>query len=340
MSSSLARWRESRRTRRRLEELTETRERLLAELGDMTMDMHRRGTVRRDLLEQGAAEVRRLDGEIESLTRELEAGPQPAAELQAPDAAPEPDAPVRDAAAGTVAEPEPQAEVEQADPEVEQPQVEPEPERPEAQPEQPQAEPEPPEAQPGQPAAEPAEAKPEQPEAEPEAETEAEQPEPDQPATEGTEAADADVEARPSLRPRWRSPTFAAGVVVLVAVVFGALLYRDLSGDDQQLAEPVPPSAQAPGDGAEVRAWPRGRSGWTVSLDTAETEEQASAIARRGSSAGLDAGVLDADRFSNLDGGYFLAFAGVYENRRQALRAAREAQGRGFPDAFALSIEP
>ncbi|MGI8631841.1 MAG: hypothetical protein ACR2NA_04745 [Solirubrobacterales bacterium] len=63
--------RDRRTASRRLSELRQRHEELLAELGSMAVEMHRDDAIRRDLLDQGAEEVRSVKAEIAELTEQL-----------------------------------------------------------------------------------------------------------------------------------------------------------------------------------------------------------------------------------------------------------------------------
>jgi hypothetical protein len=105
--------------------------------------------------------------------------------------------------------------------------------------------------------------------------------------------------------------------------------------------EPPPPTttAQAPGS---LTAWPTGRSGFTVVLESLPTSSGRSLAlerARAASRAGLpQVGVLDSSRYSSLHPGYYVVFSGVYGSLGQAQSAQATAAAKGFRLAYAREI--
>jgi hypothetical protein len=85
--------------------------------------------------------------------------------------------------------------------------------------------------------------------------------------------------------------------------------------------------------------WPRELSGFTVVLQRTPDRAGADNFARS-AVAGRPAkiGVIRTDDFRNLEPGFFVVFAGRYENRREADRAA-DRLGARFDDAFPQAIE-
>jgi hypothetical protein len=91
-------------------------------------------------------------------------------------------------------------------------------------------------------------------------------------------------------------------------------------------------------------AWPRGRSGRTVVLESVPTtngREAALRLARAAIAAGLPGvGVLDSSQFASLRPGYFVVFSGFYETEDDALAAVEAAQQNGYPKAYEREITP
>jgi hypothetical protein len=105
--------------------------------------------------------------------------------------------------------------------------------------------------------------------------------------------------------------------------------------------EPPPPTttARAPGS---LSAWPAGRTGFTVVLESLPTSSGRSLAlerARAASRAGLaQVGVLDSSRYSSLHPGYYVVFSGVYGSLGQAQAAQATAAAKGFRLAYAREI--
>ncbi len=92
----------------------------------------------------------------------------------------------------------------------------------------------------------------------------------------------------------------------------------------------------------EPQAWPAGRSGYTVVLDSLPVvagPAAARAEAARARKDGLSAGVLLSSSFSSLRPGYYVVFSGVYSSSGEAEGAARAAAG-SFPSAYARRVAP
>jgi hypothetical protein len=105
--------------------------------------------------------------------------------------------------------------------------------------------------------------------------------------------------------------------------------------------EPPPPTTTAPAPGS-LTAWPAGRSGFTIvleSLPTSSGRSLAVARARAASRAGLpQVGVLDSGRYSSLHPGYYVVFSGIYSSLGQAQSAQAAAAAKGFRLAYAREI--
>jgi hypothetical protein len=92
----------------------------------------------------------------------------------------------------------------------------------------------------------------------------------------------------------------------------------------------------------QVRAWPAGRSGYTVVLNSIPTTAgRARAVdeARRAIRAGLqDVGVLDSSQFSTLHPGYYVVFSGFYPGSAAATNAVAAARDAGFGTPYPRQI--
>jgi hypothetical protein len=104
---------------------------------------------------------------------------------------------------------------------------------------------------------------------------------------------------------------------------------------------PPPATTTAPQPGA-LTAWPAGRSGFTVVLESipiSSGRSLAVARAREASRAGLpEVGVLDSSRYSSLHPGYYVVFSGIYSSRSEAERGRSAASAKGFGTAYAREI--
>jgi hypothetical protein len=96
--------------------------------------------------------------------------------------------------------------------------------------------------------------------------------------------------------------------------------------------------------GAGLTAWPSGRSGYTIVLEsdpTANGRTKPDATAQRAINAGLpQVGVLNSSDYSSLNPGYYVVFTGIYDSASGAnshLQAARDA---GFPLAYTRRVAP
>jgi len=107
--------------------------------------------------------------------------------------------------------------------------------------------------------------------------------------------------------------------------------------------QPVPPK-QTPSPTPALKAWPAGKSGWTVvlaSLPTANGRAFALAQARAAEHSGLQAvGIIDSSQYASLHPGYYVLFSGVYTSFDDANTAATTAQSRGYRRAYPRPITP
>jgi hypothetical protein len=91
-------------------------------------------------------------------------------------------------------------------------------------------------------------------------------------------------------------------------------------------------------------AWPAGRSGWTIVLDSVPaTNGRAGALgeAKQALRLGLkQVGVLDSAQFSSLHPGYFVVFAGIYATEVAAQSHIIDAHRRGYRNPYPRRITP
>jgi hypothetical protein len=93
-----------------------------------------------------------------------------------------------------------------------------------------------------------------------------------------------------------------------------------------------------------VIAWPSGRSGYTVILDSIPQSRGRSAAEARAREAIADGlpqvGVLNSSLYSSLNRGYWVVFTGIYDTEAQAVAAVPNARANGWPVAYPREIEP
>jgi hypothetical protein len=106
------------------------------------------------------------------------------------------------------------------------------------------------------------------------------------------------------------------------------------SGELDASAAPDPSPSPV---GAETD-WPGGGDAYTVIVASKPERAEAAAVAARAERLPGPSGVLHSDAYTTLLPGYWVAFAGVYDNVERAFDAARRARAAGFPGAFAELI--
>lgn len=116
----------------------------------------------------------------------------------------------------------------------------------------------------------------------------------------------------------------------------------ETSGPPATPSAPPPAATTTPRPGV-LAAWPAGRNGFTVVVESIPAGGSGRALAvaraRSASTAGLPSvGVLDSSRFSSLHPGYFVVFSGVYASDAQAERARAAASAKGFQAAYVRQI--
>jgi hypothetical protein len=114
------------------------------------------------------------------------------------------------------------------------------------------------------------------------------------------------------------------------------------SGAPPTPTAPPPATTTAPRPGA-LTAWPTGRNGYTVVLESIPAGSNGRALAldraRAASRAGLpQVGVLDSSRYSSLHPGYSVVFSGIYDSRSVADRALATVNAKGFSAAYVRQI--
>lgn len=81
-------------------------------------------------------------------------------------------------------------------------------------------------------------------------------------------------------------------------------------------------------------------SGYTAVLASVSGQDQARAIQRRASDAGLDAGVLYSSGYRSLRPGYWVVYSGHFDTQPQASARASRAKSLGFGDAYPRYVSP
>jgi hypothetical protein len=98
------------------------------------------------------------------------------------------------------------------------------------------------------------------------------------------------------------------------------------------------PTPRPPASGA----WPPGKSGYTIVLESIPLSAGhtfAAARARTARRAGLPrVGVLDSSKYPSLHPGYYVVFSGIYAASRQASAGLPAAHAAGFPDAYQVRV--
>jgi hypothetical protein len=104
-------------------------------------------------------------------------------------------------------------------------------------------------------------------------------------------------------------------------------------------------STRPPRAANRLVTWPRGRSGWTIVLESVPKAGSGRSIAVRTAKSALrgglkQVGVLDSNRFASLHPDYYVVFAGVYSANSDATRRLERAQSSGYPKAYVRQIAP
>jgi hypothetical protein len=89
-------------------------------------------------------------------------------------------------------------------------------------------------------------------------------------------------------------------------------------------------------------AWPSGRNGWTIAVESyavAGGTAAPYATAARAAKSGLpDVGVLDSSRYASLHPGYYIVFSGIYSSADEAQAALPSVRASGFGSAYTRKI--
>jgi hypothetical protein len=89
-----------------------------------------------------------------------------------------------------------------------------------------------------------------------------------------------------------------------------------------------------------VAAWPKGKEGWTVVLDTFNSKTQAENFARKATKKGIKAGILRTNGYEGFAAGQWVVWAGRFETEDEALDAGLDDyQAKGFGDSVEEIIE-
>lgn len=144
-----------------------------------------------------------------------------------------------------------------------------------------------------------------------------------------------------------------AGVgCLLLALLVGVLIGRAGAGDQRAATPQVVTVGAAPtatpaaaGTAAPVSFepdWPAGKRGFTVQLEALPkdgTDAAAVAAAKQAASGkgAPDAGALDSDDYSSLEGGSYVIYSGQYADRKSAANALAERKA-AFPDAKVVEV--
>jgi septal ring-binding cell division protein DamX len=155
----------------------------------------------------------------------------------------------------------------------------------------------------------------------------------------------------------WRASVAVVGVLLALALIAVILAIVELAGPAETVTEvpqtPTPaPSAVAPTataspsvdatstpsptaspDGGTVspalEPWPKGRTAWTVVLNSSGTRADAERIAGELAAKGVtNIGVLDSNDFESLGPDSFVVFTGTYPNRAAADAALAQVRDR------------
>lgn len=149
-----------------------------------------------------------------------------------------------------------------------------------------------------------------------------------------------------------RSVTPLAAVTAVSAVVV-ALAAGVVIGHQGDQAKPAKPQVISVGGGGPAAAatpvaqklvddWPKGKNGYTVQLQALPKDStQPSAVAAAKTAAqgkGAPAvGALDTDNYASLEGGSYVVYSGVFDQRKQA-QAALAKLKKSFPTAKVVQV--
>jgi septal ring-binding cell division protein DamX len=122
-----------------------------------------------------------------------------------------------------------------------------------------------------------------------------------------------------------------------------------VSPDPNATASPDPNATASPeatpttdpntdsGSGSTFPDW-SGTDGWTVIIESSDTQSGAEKVATKAESDGLSGvGILQSSDYSSLNGGYHVVFVGEYTSKSDAEDALPEAKGK-FPGAYVRKV--
>ncbi|HEX5911227.1 MAG TPA: hypothetical protein VFY44_12105 [Thermoleophilaceae bacterium] len=166
--------------------------------------------------------------------------------------------------------------------------------------------------------------------------------------------------------PSWKVPVAITAVVALLLGVAAFMAVAALSDDaDREVAAapPRPKPAATKTTGAKEKAeqpkkagepaaesgalvkrgslyqWPRTLEGFTVVINSTEDRASATSFARSASrSKPAKLGVIRADDFKTLPQGFYVVFAGFYEDRGKADQATERLNAK-YPGSFTQAVE-
>jgi SPOR domain len=179
-------------------------------------------------------------------------------------------------------------------------------------------------------------------------------------------ACGADVGTKIASAPGWRGPVALVVGLLAIAAIALALALVELAGDAEtvgpQAATPTPtptalqPTATGtatpesttippatseggPGTTPEIADWPAGKDAWTVVLESASTQEAATARANELAAQGVPVGLLNSDDYSSLEPHKWVVFSGQYDSRRAATQALTDLSGQ-VTGGYVRHVEP
>jgi hypothetical protein len=137
--------------------------------------------------------------------------------------------------------------------------------------------------------------------------------------------------------------TSPVGALPATTAPLGETTLTPATTPTQTGTQPPAPS-EIPAAPPALKAWPAGRSGWTVvlqSLPATNGRPFAIAQARAAVHSGLkDVGIIDSSQFASLHPGYYLLFTGIYTSFDDANTATTTARSHGYPRASPRQITP
>jgi hypothetical protein len=133
-------------------------------------------------------------------------------------------------------------------------------------------------------------------------------------------------------------PGHLTGTVPTVKTATGPLP----TAPEPTVPERTPPTSRRHPNPNALTAWPAGKSGYTVVLESiplASGRAFAVERAKRAKAAGLaQVGVLDSSNYSSFHPGFYVVFAGIYGSYADASAALSAAHGHGFPTAYPRQV--